>query len=131
MSGYFRTITLILILALATSPALAAVCATSCATESIMSTVNPDDISTMTNCHEGTMSHEGTMNHEGSMDKDKTKSTTEHNSCSMGAGCHFSQATSVDLSSKYALIDSSTISFPQFVTSKKSVDLSPPLKPPA
>ena len=44
---FFRTITVILILALATSPALAAVCGTSCASKSMISAMNSDDISTL------------------------------------------------------------------------------------
>jgi hypothetical protein len=69
--------------------------------------------------------------HNGSMDKEKPKSNTEHKSCSMGAGCNFSQAAPIDLSSKAVFIDFSSILFPQFNLSDKSVDLSPPLKPPA
>jgi hypothetical protein len=84
-----------------------------------MAIVNAEHMSNMANCHEG------------SMDKDKTKSTTEHKSCTMGAGCNFSLATPIGLSSKYVLIDLSSIAFPRFDSSEKSVDLSPPLKPPA
>ncbi len=112
----------VLILALTTSPAFAAICATSCASKSIMSAVNPDGMSTMMNCHKGVV-HTKTTSTD--------KSGIEHKSCAMGAGCHFSQATPIDSSSSYAFIDSIPASFPRFDVSEKSVDLSPPLKPPA
>ena len=69
--------------------------------------------------------------HKGLMDKEKPKSNTERKSCLMGAGCNFSLATPIGLSSKYVLINLSSIAFPRFDSSEKSVDLSPPLKPPA
>lgn len=111
---------MILILALASSPALAAVCATSCASQAVMSALHPSDMSGMKNCHEG------------SMNKDKSKSNIEHKSCAMGAGCSFTQVIPpIDASSKSVFADSHAISFPRFVPSEKSIDLSPPLKPPA
>ena len=111
---------MILILALVSSPALAAICATSCTSQSVMSALHPSDMSGMKNCHEG------------SMNKDKSKSSTEHKSCAMGAGCNFTQVTPpFDASSKSVFADMSSISFPKFVPSAKSIDLSPPLKPPA
>lgn len=117
---FFRSIAVILILALASSPALAAICATSCVSQAVMSSLHPDNMSGMKNCHKGTMN------------KDKTKFDIEHKSCSMSAGCHFTQLTSPIVSSlKYIFIDSTAISFPKFVSSAKSIDLSPPLKPPA
>lgn len=122
---FIRIITAILILALTTSPTLASMCATNCASESVMSAMNPDDMSTMTNCHEGSMSKDASKSNT------EHQSTAEHKSCTMGAGCNVAQAVPIDLSSKYALIDSFTVSFPYFYTSEKSVDLSPPLKPPA
>ena len=117
---FFRSIAMVLILALATSPALAAVCATSCASQAIMSSMHPDNMSGMKNCHEA------------SMNKDKNKTHTEHKSCAMGAGCNFTQVTPpVDLSTKEVFAISTVISFPRFDPSEKSIDLSPPLKPPA
>jgi hypothetical protein len=129
---FFRTITVILILALVTSPALAAICATSCASKSMMSTVNSDDMSGMMHCHKGSTHKESTGSDKSSPDHSSSgQSGTEHKSCAMGAGCHFAQATPVDSTSKYTLIDASTIAFPRFDSAEKSVDLSPPLKPPA
>jgi hypothetical protein len=124
MLKYLRTVTVILILALTTSPTLAAICATTCASKSIMSAVNPDDMPAMTNCHEGSMKDKAQSSTE-------HKSTGEHKSCAMGAGCNLSQAPAIDIASKYALIDSPAILFPHFDFSENSVDLSPPLKPPA
>jgi len=121
-----------MIMALATSPALAAICATSCASQSVMSTVSAvhsDDMSGMVNCHEGTMNKDKANKDKAKSDTDK--SSTEHKSCSMGAGCHFAQATPVDSSSKYALINSTSVAFFLFDSVEKSVNLSPPLKPPA
>lgn len=116
----FRAIAMVLILALASSPALAAICATSCASQAMMTTLHANDMAGMKNCHEG------------SMNKDKRKPNTEHKSCTMGVGCHFTQVTPpIDASSKTVFFDSSTISFAKFVPSSKSTDLSPPLKPPA
>lgn len=116
----FRTVAVLLILVLASSPALAAICATSCASQSIMSSMHSDDMAGMKNCHEG------------SMGKVKHKSSTEHKSCAMGAGCNFTQVTSPIITSQKLVFDDSVrISFPSFVPSEKSVDLSPPLKPPA
>ena len=117
---FFRAIAMVLILALASSPALAAICATSCASQSMMTSMHANDMAGMKNCHEGSMS------------KDQNKSKTEHKSCAMGVSCHFSQVTPpFDASSKVVFVDSSTVSFPKFVLSSKSIDLSPPLKPPA
>lgn len=115
----FRSIAMILILAMASSPALAAICATSCASHSVMSSMHANDMSEMKNCHEG------------SMGKEKHKSSTEHKSCAMGAGCQFTQVTPIESPAKYTFAASAAIAFPSFVPSEKSVDLSPPLKPPA
>ena len=115
-----REITIVLILALASSPALAAVCATSCASQVLMSSLHSDDMSGMKNCHKS------------SMKKDISTSNVEHKSCTMGAGCHFTQSTSPTApSTMLKLVDSTPITFPKFVSSAKSIDLSPPLKPPA
>lgn len=118
MIRYIRSIAVILIIAIATSPAFAANCVASCATKSIMTAVNTDDMSSMPNCHKA-------------MKQEKSKLNIEHKSCSMGAGCNFSQATPIDLSSKFVFIGLTTTTFPIFNSSEKSADLSPPIKPPA
>ena len=117
---HMRIIAIFLIMTLAASPALAVACGISCvSTKSVMAAEKTSDMSAMTNCHEG------------SMNKKETQSTTEHKSCTMGAGCHFSQVTPIDSSSHHTLIESATVSFPELASSAKSADLSPPLKPPA
>jgi len=79
-----------------------------------------DDMAGMKNCHQG------------SMNKDKQKPSSEHKSCAMSAGCHFTQVTPpFGTASNAVFIDSTSVSFPKFVPSAKSADLSPPLKPPA
>jgi|LNFM01.1.fsa_nt_gb hypothetical protein len=121
-----RAIAVFLILVLASSPALAAICATSCASQTVMSSMHLDDMSGMKNCHEVL------MNKNKSKADTEHKSNNDHNTCAMGAGCHFTQLTPpIDLSSKYVFTDLTSISFPRFVPSEKSIDLSPPLKPPA
>lgn len=111
---------MVLMLALASSPALAAVCATSCASQALVSSLHSDIMAGMKNCNES------------SMNKDKSTSNAEHKSCTMGAGCHFTQLTSpTALSTNLKLVDSTSITFPKFLSSAKSIDLSPPLKPPA
>jgi hypothetical protein len=84
-----------------------------------MSSANADDMSSMPNCHKA------------SMKKEQSNPNVEHKQCSMGAGCNFSYATPIDLSSKFVLINLASISFPRFNASEKSADLSPPIKPPA
>jgi len=65
------------------------------------------------------------------MSKDKHKSSNEHKSCAMGANCQSTQVPPIELATKYDFATSAVISFPSFAPSEKSVDLSPPLKPPA
>lgn len=112
----YRLISVILILAIATGSALAANCVTSYISKSFMTTA---EMSNMPNCHMG------------SMKKEHSTPNVDHKPCSMGAGCNFSQATPVDLSSKITLNDSTSISFSSFNPTEKSADLSPPIKPPA
>lgn len=122
---FIRTIAMILVLVLASSPALAAICATSCASQSTISSMNADNMSGMKHCHEDSVNKD-------SKRSSTEQSNTEHKSCAMGAGCHFTQVTTpIDLLSKHVFADVATISFPRFVSTAKSIDLSPPLKPPA
>ena len=111
---------MMLIIALASSPALAAICATSCASQALISSMNSYSMANMKNCHQS------------SINKNKSKPSTEHKSCTMGAGCHFTQLTTPTApSSNIKLVDEMSIIFLKFVPSLKSTDLSPPLKPPA
>ncbi len=115
-----RLIAMFLVLVLASSPTLAAICATSCAMQSASAALHADDMSEMQHCHES------------SKDKHSKQSSTEHQSCAMGAGCHYTQVISeFDSLSKYVLADLGSASLPKFVPFEKSIDLSPPLKPPA
>lgn len=120
---YIRVITVLLSMTLAISPALAANCAASYASKTVMSAINPDDMSTMANCHEHANDKDATSSHH---DKSGT-----HQSCPMNAGCHFSPALSTDTSFQHVLVAATTLLFPSFDSTEKSVDLSPPLKPPA
>ena len=116
----FRAIAMVLILTLASSPALAFHCATLFASDSVMTAMHSDsDMSGMKHCQEQ------------GMKKDQSQSDNEHKPCPMGAGCHFTQATPVSLITKNVFLDITKQSFPRFTPSEKSVDLSPPLKPPA
>ena len=119
MFRYIRLISVILMLAIATSPAFAANCVTLCASQSVISSLHSDDMASMPNCHHSDMK------------KHASKSNVDHKSCAMGIGCNFAVVAPIDLSSKFALIDFPAVSFPRFNSPEKSVDLSPPLKPPA
>lgn len=115
----FRSIAVILILVLGSSPALAAICATSCASNSMMSSVHSAEMAGMQNCHEKQV-------------KDtQHKPINEHKSCAMGSGCHVSQITPIQSPTKDFFVAITAIAFPSFKPSEKSVELSPPLKPPA
>ena len=117
---FFRLIAVMLILVLASTPTLAAICATSCASESAMTSLSSSDMSEMQHCHEDS---KGTHTN---------KPSTEHKSCAMGATCHFTQVISeLDSLSRFVFLDLTSESFPKFVPQEKSIDLSPPLKPPA
>jgi hypothetical protein len=116
----FRTISMFLVLVLATSPALAAICAAACASQSVASSSHVSEMSGMQHCHED------------SMPSNQDNPSDTHKTCVMGAGCHFTQVVfPFDGLSKYIVADSSSAAFPKFVPSEKSIDLSPPLKPPA
>ena len=120
MMKYLRSIAAVLILVLASSPALAAICAMACASQPASTALHANDMSEMQHCHEGSTS------------TDTSKSSDEHKSCVMGAACHFTQVLSpFDSLSRYVFADSTSVSFPKFVPFEKSIDLSPPLKPPA
>lgn len=127
-----RLLTSFLIMTLAISPALAANCSVTCASKNVMSGLisnstsiaHSDDMSGMENCHNKSVANDTAGNHQ-------DKSDTRHQSCTMGVGCHFSQAMPADSPFKYKFSAISTISFPQFEVSANSADLLPPLKPPA
>lgn len=116
----FRLIAVILVLVLASTPTLAAICATSCASESAMTSLGSSDVSEMQHCHEDSKATH------------TNKPSKEHTSCAMGATCHFTQVISeLDSLTRFVFADLISESFPKFVAQDKSIDLSPPLKPPA
>lgn len=129
---YIRILTVFLLMTLAISPVLAANCAATCASKTVMSTIsngNDADMSTMMHCHENLTSKPAADNHHS--DSHHDKSDASHKSCPMGVGCHFAQATPTNTNIKHVLVTVSVVSFPSFDSTEKSVDLSPPLKPPA
>ncbi|MBC7697046.1 MAG: hypothetical protein H7Z70_01625 [Bacteroidia bacterium] len=125
---YIRILTVFLMMTLAISPVLAANCAATCASKTVMSTIsngNDADMSTMMHCHKNLTSKTAANNQH------HDKSDASHQTCPMGAGCHFAQATPTNTNIKHVLVTASAVSFPSFDSTEKSVDLSPPLKPPA
>lgn len=119
----FRPIAVMLILVLASSPALAAFCAASCASQSAIPSLSlhSNNISGTQHCHEDSMGTD-----------EKHTSSTEYKSCVMGAACHFAQVISdVDSLSKYVYADTASALFSKLASADKSVDSPPPLKPPA
>ncbi len=117
---FYRAIAMILVLLLASSPTLAAICSTSCDLQSIISSSAVKDMASMDHCHDNTTSDDTNQSH------------LDQINCEMGAGCHFSQVVfPIDGLSKFLFADLTEASLPIFVPSGKSTDLSPPLKPPA
>jgi len=113
---YMRSIAVMLVFVLAASPALAAVCAISCASAS----VRANGFFGLQSCHEV------------AQNKDKSTSTNKHQSCVMGAACQFAQVISDDDAlSKYVYADTTAALFSKLACSDKSVECPPPLKPPA
>ncbi len=122
MMRFFRHIAAVLILVLVSSPALATICAASCASQSVMSSYaqHASNASGKAHCHES-------PNKQG-----KNTQNSEHHFCVMGHACNFAQVISgVDSLSKYVYADTNNILFSRLAISDKSVDLPPPLKPPA
>lgn len=129
---YIRILTVFLMMTLAISPALAANCAATCASKTVMSILsqgNDAKMATMMHCHENLTSKAVANNHHS--DNHHDKSDVSHQTCSMGAGCHFAQATPTNTNFKHVFATASIVLFPSFDSTEKSVDLSPPLKPPA
>lgn len=129
---YLRILTVFLIMTLAINPVLAANCATTCVSKTVMSTISKGDdadMSTMMHCHENLTSKTSANNQHS--DSHHDKSDASHQTCPMGAGCHFAQATPTNTNFKNMLVTASAVSFLSFDSTEKSINLSPPLKPPA
>jgi hypothetical protein len=117
-----RSIVVYLILALASSPALAAYCATACATDSINITVLVDNFCSPLSSHDN----------QSSETPAQSESSKEDLPCAMGAGCcHLFQATPATVSKEHVALDEVKSRFHRYTPSEKSAVLSPPLKPPA
>ena len=125
---YIRVLTAFLTMTLGISPVLAANCATTCASKVVMSTMfnaNVADMPTIMHCHENLTSKTAANNQH------RDQSDASHQTCPMGAGCYFVQATPVSTNFKYMFATASAVLFPSVDSIEKSVYLSPPQKPPA
>ncbi len=136
-----RTIASFLILVMASSPVLAAVCSISCAAGSVVlgisASVNviPSDTSAITadHCQHGMASDGKHQSSQPTSDKqasDKHQSNAEHKGCTMAGGCHFAQAT---LASPILLLSANynSVALPPFTPFALAADIPPPIKPPA
>lgn len=119
---FIRIIAALLIMVMATTPAMAAVCAIQCAdmgagmaaADVMMNKVMMD----MPDCHE----------HSSAPDTDKT--SHNYKSCNM-AGCHIVQMTPLLDRDKPIFAVATDTAFPRADSQAISADLSPPIKPPA
>lgn len=118
--NFRQLLTAILILILASSPAMAAFCAASCAQEqeyAAASTLQNAEIMDMDHCDHKAMKHTG---------KEHSKS---HANCSM-AGCHATPLAYFPVVPTQ-FHNLSAPEHPQFVPTEFSADTPPPIKPPA
>src|SRR3989338_4335658 len=123
-----RAIATVLIFVMASGPALATVCATSCAAGAMMNSV--------ASAQQDTSSTVGDHCHNGAADSSKHQpgkhqSNSEHKGCTMAAGCQFSLAVLLVPSSQPSFVDFTSTTLPRFDPSAVIPDLPPPLKPPA
>ena len=114
---FSRMLAAFLVLALASSPALAAVCAASCASPQMQEQVLELELSGMDmhDCHQA--------------DSTQQQPEKEHQNCTM-AGCHFSQVM-FDHDFKHQNPDLIGALLPVFISTAISADQPPPIKPPA
>jgi len=121
---FARIIAATLILTLVSAPALAAVCAISCAvggtTYSITSAHHTASAMAMEHCN---------MSQSGKNDADKHQ-PDEHKGCIM-ADCNFSVVASLPSFGQLQSIDFDSTTLPGFDPSAVFADLPPPIKPPA
>ena len=126
---FTRLIIAFLILALASAPAFAAICAVTCAADSALSAM-PDSSASghhhnvsaaaMDHCH---------MSQSGKSDTGKP-SSGEHKGCMM-AGCHFSITTPLLSLQQFKSVDVASTTLPSYDSSLVFTYLPPPIKPPA
>lgn len=122
---FFRIIAAALILAMASGPALAAVCATSCVAGASSMAVAEQDSSAMV----GDMAADHC--HQATPEPSKHQPGTEHKGCTMAGGCHFSQAVPLIMTAQIPAANFSNTALPHFSPSEVCADLPPPIKPPA
>lgn len=117
-----RFISFFLILVLASSPALASACATSCALHSMSSSENTMgmDMSSMDTNHCKFMQTKSSEHNK----------QTQKNSCTM-AGCHFSVAATLDFGHQDFTYNDTSNQPIHFNSFGLSADSYPPIKPPA
>lgn len=116
--NFRQLLTAILILMLATSPALASYCMTACMQESAAASLS-QDVAMMD------MEH---CDHQSMLHSDK-KSTDSHDHCSM-AGCHATPLAYFPVLPEQ-FHDLSAQQHLQFIPTALSADTPPPIKPPA
>lgn len=116
---FSRILAAFLILVLASSSALAAVCAASCASLQMQERVLELESSGMDmhDCHQADSTQQ------------QQQPETEHQNCTM-AGCHFSQVV-FDTSFKHQIPELISALQPVFISTAISADQPPPIKPPA
>ncbi len=118
----FRIFTAVLMLLLAATPAMAAVCAIQCADYGAPAPASMHGMEAMADCHDHAAAPAANPDQADQADQN-------HSPCNM-AGCHFSQQ--VPLASPFTnLPDGVAVAIPRLDSQAFSADLSPPLKPPA
>src|SRR3989344_3361246 len=127
---FVRTIAAVLILAMASGPALAAVCAISCAAADEM-------MNSVASVHQNASAMTGDHCHRSATDSNKQEpdkhqqSDSENKSCIMAAGCHSPVAVPLVSPLQLPIVDFTSTIHPCFNPSVVCADLPPPLKPPA
>ncbi|MDP3004649.1 hypothetical protein [Methylotenera sp.] len=131
---YLRIIATFLILVMASSPVLAAVCSISCAgsfntVDFILNDVSSDSSAmTADHCHHGVAD---AGKHESSKQaSDKHQSNAEHKGCTMAGGCHFAQAAPAS-PILLLFVNYTSVTLPHFTPIALAADVPPPIKPPA
>lgn len=123
---FIRTIAALLIMVMATTPAMAAACAIQCADMSADMSADRAAAKVMVN----KVMMEMPDCHEQPSVPDTDQTSHNHNSCDM-AGCHIVQmAPLLDLDKPVFSVVADT-AFPRADSQVISADLSPPIKPPA
>jgi hypothetical protein len=118
---FARMMAAALILVMATTPALAAACAASCAMRSL----------SMASADDGSTSMAADHCQHAAPEQNQHQPQTDAKGCAMAAGCHYAQAMSITPSAQIFLPDLTSTALPHFSLSATGADLPPPIKPPA